>query len=389
MSRNLIKFKAASFSGHVDKENRVIKGVSLIQADREALGHEMFIDEKMVRQVVKQGKETGDVGLKARVDHPSSCFSSMGSQLGRFKNFKKSGNKAVADLHISDFTKHAPGGDMGKWLLAVAEEDPDQLGFSIVFEQAEAEEFSAGEDDDPDDICFNLPHARLGKLFGADIVDEAAANDGMFSIQGRPDYLKEQVTYWAEENPEMLNQILAPALEVYYKSQAGEAYEDFLKITKELKDNTNQKSIQMSDEKTSLSEASQEDIDAAVVGKIEPTKVSTDTEEIEALSAAKDLALEEAVAKNKELTKGSEDMAAQLKEALSAIEGLTAKVAELSKESIGDTVDAISDTAEQITEEASVEVKAEQRSQAIREAAHEQANGNSIVQTYVNSLNKK
>ncbi len=138
MNKKRVSFKTQQFKkGRVDFENRIIRDVVLIESDREASGHSLYVDQIMVDQVVSLGQAGGEIGFKAKFDHPSMCFSSMGSQLGRLKNFREGENgKAIADLHIGKFTEDAPGGDMGKWLLSVADEDPDQVGFSIVFSSA-------------------------------------------------------------------------------------------------------------------------------------------------------------------------------------------------------------------------------------------------------------
>ena len=153
MNNKRTSFKANQFKkGKVDFENRIIHDVVLIEPDREASGHGMYVDQTMVDQVVEFGQAGPAVGFKAKFDHPSMCFSSMGSQLGRLKNFRSNDSgQAIADLHVGNYTEDAPGGDMGKWLLRVADEDPDQVGFSIVFKPAESEEFKAGEDEDEND----------------------------------------------------------------------------------------------------------------------------------------------------------------------------------------------------------------------------------------------
>ena len=232
----LIKFKSGFKTGKVDRENNIIHGMTLIQANREALGHEMFIDEKFVRSVVKQGKETGDIGLKARFDHPSACFSSMGTQIGRFKSFRMNGDKALADLHLAPFAFESnPNGNLGEFLMDAAENDPDIMGNSIVFSMAEPQMFKAGEGDDIDSPEFMYPHARLNSLLGCDVVDEGAATDGMFSIKGRPNYLAEQAEHFLAEHKDVVRALLAPTIKELFT---------------EINDNINQNQSKMSDEKS-------------------------------------------------------------------------------------------------------------------------------------------
>jgi len=365
--RGLTKFKASGF-GSIDREEGIIRGVSLIHGNQEALGHEMFIDIKMVNQVVALGKETGDVGLKARFDHPSACFSSMGSHVGRFKNFRRKGDKGLADLHIADFAASSPQGDLRTHLLDVAEEDPGMVGFSIVFRPGEPEVVLAKEGDDPESPEFMFPHARVDSLHACDVVDEPAANpDGLFSVFGRPNYMAEQIEAWAEENPELLQQIMTPVLKVY-------------------NENINLKSIKMSDDKKTLLEQIKDLLPSK--SKEDKTPVVEDApvvevnEELEAKTAELAQKDDEIAALKVDLetqkvefeTKSGESETV-LGEAKTAIEELTGEVDGLKKklnESIGGTVDAVAetediDTSDEATEERKEKNKDEQRSEWIND----------------------
>jgi hypothetical protein len=276
------KFKARFKAGSVDREKNIIHGMTLIQANREALGHEMFIDEKFVRSVVKQGKETGDIGLKARFDHPSSCFSSMGSQIGRFKNFKMQGDKAVADLHLAPFAFESnPNGNLGEFLMDAAENDPDIMGNSIVFAGAEPETFNAKDGDDENSPEFIYPHARLSKLYGCDVVDEGAATDGMFSIHGRPDYLAEQAEHFLKEKEDLIRTVLKPLIKEMVtelnnknKSKMSDNKESFfVKLTALMS-----KESEKTSEDTAVNEPKNDDLEAAT------TALASKTDEVEALT---------------------------------------------------------------------------------------------------------
>jgi len=350
--RKLTKFKASGGFNKVDHDQGIIHGVSLLESGREASGHGLYIDMKMVRQATKQGKEAGELGLKARMDHPSACFSSMGSQLGRLKNFKTVGTKAVADLHIGEFAKHSPTGDMRKWLLSVAENDPSQVGFSVSFMGAEPEEFAAGEDDDPDSPEFMYPHARIDTLFGADVVDEGAATDSLFEegILGRPDYLAEQAVHFVTEKEDLFRTALEPL------------------VKKIINENTNQKSITMSDNKKSL----KEDVKDLLKRHFSSEEVVEipDTPEVNEEADVANVAL---TAKEAELTALTADMDAQkvdfdtkqaeaelvLTDLNATIEGLKTELEALKATPIGDTVEPVTNTGDVV--EPSPEAKAAQK----------------------------
>jgi hypothetical protein len=375
----LTKFKSNFKVGKVDRENNIIHGMTLIQANREALGHETYIDEKFVRSVVKQGKETGDVGLKARFDHPSACFSSMGTQIGRFKNFRMSGDKAVADLHLAPFAFDSnPNGNLGEFLMDAAENDPDIMGNSIVFSGKEPEMFKAGEDDDPEDIAFLYPHARLHKLYGCDVVDEGAATDGMFAIKGRPNYLAEQAELWLSEKQDMVKELLSPL------------------VNELIDDNINQKSINMSDNKKSLLDRLKETVasysseEVVETPEIETPEVNEELEAKVAELASKD-------AEILSLTEGFEVKIAEydskvaestelLSEAKKEIEALNAKISDLEKVSLGSVAEPVANTDEsvELSEEAKEKRAELTRDEKIAAWAVAQANGKTATSEFLN-----
>lgn len=181
----------AGLRGRVDREGGdygagLIAGVSMATRG-EALGHDLWLDGAFIQQVYEAGTAS-ESGLKARFAHPGLSTDGIGSALGRWKNFKRSGSKQVfADLHLTEAAHNAPDGDLAEYVMKLAEEDPELFAASIVFEPDVAAErqFETENSDDkgrfisPDrENRANLPHARLGALLGADLVDEPAANPG-------------------------------------------------------------------------------------------------------------------------------------------------------------------------------------------------------------------
>lgn len=172
----------------VDRENRVIRGASVITRG-EAAGHGAWIDGEMLDQVVAAGNAAFN-GVKARFTHPGLCSDGLGKYLGRHRNFRRDGDQVRADLHLAKVASESPDGDLAGYVMGLAEEDPDAFGESIVFfrDEEEEQEFGIAYTDDagafvsPDpDNEANLPHWRLAELETADVVDEPAANAGMFS----------------------------------------------------------------------------------------------------------------------------------------------------------------------------------------------------------------
>jgi hypothetical protein len=106
------------------------------------------------------------------------------------KNFRVEGDRAIGDIHFARTSRKTPDGDLGAYVMDLAEEDPEAFGMSIVFDHDREEEDrfeSSHEDDDghfssPDDDNSNsYRHIRLAKLWASDVVDEPAANPaGLF-----------------------------------------------------------------------------------------------------------------------------------------------------------------------------------------------------------------
>ena len=177
----------------VDRDAHIIYGVSAAQAV-EALGHGALLDGKTIGQIVEHGNAARN-GVKSRFTHPGLSSSGLGKYLGRLRSFRQDGDKALADLHIADSAFKTPEGDLGTYVMDMAENDPDMFGLSIVFKGARVWALSDGtemdvEDDEgrtrkrPDNATTDKPIMRIKQLLAVDAVDEPAANrDGMFAAR--------------------------------------------------------------------------------------------------------------------------------------------------------------------------------------------------------------
>lgn len=177
----------------VDRERHIIFGVSAAQAV-EALGHGMVLDGKTIAQVVEHGNAARN-GVKSRFAHPGLSSDGMGKHLGRLRNFRQEGDKALADLHIADSAFKSPSGDLGTYIMDMAEDDPDMFGMSMVVKGerfwtlADGTEIAAMTNDGqrikrPDSATTQHPVLRVVQLHAVDAVDEPAANrDGLFAAR--------------------------------------------------------------------------------------------------------------------------------------------------------------------------------------------------------------
>ncbi|MFA5321998.1 MAG: hypothetical protein WC373_04935 [Smithella sp.] len=173
----------------IDKEKGVIKGFAVITKG-EAKGHNMQIDDTMLNQVVELGNKSS-VGIKSRFGHPNMSSDALGTHLGRIKNFTRDGDIVRGDLTLDKSSFTTPNGNLGKYVLDLAESDPAAFGASIVFSGKSENKPDIGpmgekiykKDKDGND----LPElARCEKLYAGDIVDEPAANSGFFSESVQP-----------------------------------------------------------------------------------------------------------------------------------------------------------------------------------------------------------
>lgn len=147
-------------------------------------------DAKSLKKIVTLANRKKG-GLKSRFTHPSLSGDGLGSFLGRVKNVRMDSvtldrSEGIVsllavrgDLHLADVAFNSPNGDLGTYVLDLAEEDSDALSSSLVLKPEE--EPQLGEDGKPD---LNLPPLwRPLELHASDIVDEGAAVDGLLSSE--------------------------------------------------------------------------------------------------------------------------------------------------------------------------------------------------------------
>lgn len=175
----------------VDREQGIIYGYSVITKGP-ALGHDMEIDDQTLEQVVSLGNKVAP-GIKSRFDHPNASNTSMGTFLGRTKNFRRAGDRVLGDLYLSESAKEAPQGDLYSYVLGLAQRDPAAFGASIVFSGKAEPQLNADGTQKRDEKGNPLPRlARIEQLLASDVVDDPAANpNGLFD---RGDSLASKIT---------------------------------------------------------------------------------------------------------------------------------------------------------------------------------------------------
>jgi len=232
----------------VDAEKHTLSGAVLIRPG-EALGHGVWIDKVFCQAVAAMSAagKSAQAGLKARFGHPNMCSDALGTFLGRWKGVTVDEYGFVrGDLHLSSTASESPNGDLRKYVEEMAAKEPDHFGASIVFstDWEEFEKFYEAniieveepdgkggvkkakrfQSPDPDNVK-NLPHARLSELHAADLVDDPAATDGMFSGIGGA-ALASQMTEWLDTHPEVFKALQEPGM-IDLVSRYGEEMKPF------------------------------------------------------------------------------------------------------------------------------------------------------------------
>jgi len=210
----------------IDREKGIIKDIILCQTG-EAKGHDLFINNQFIDKVVHLGNEIKP-GIKARFGHPNICSTALGTYLGRYKNFRKVDNTAVADLFLDSTSKKSPNGNLYDYVLDLAESNPDMFGASIAFKAGKADKRL--ETIDGKEI--EKSYATIVKLHACDLVDDPAATEGLFETFHEDDFAF-QVSVFLDEHPEiyeLLNkkpEILTEFLNNYeqYKTRKNEEKE--------------------------------------------------------------------------------------------------------------------------------------------------------------------
>lgn len=147
----------------VDRNSRVISGVSVVTSGVEAVGHGIYTDLRTLETVKLCADEFAD-GVRVKANHGTG----VGSIIGSLKNFRIDGDKLIGDLHLLENHELTPR------IMELAAEMPSIVGLSISFSQT-LEKIGGKQ------------YARCEDLFSVDLVDRPAANpSGLFQRVDSP-----------------------------------------------------------------------------------------------------------------------------------------------------------------------------------------------------------
>lgn len=139
-------------------------------------------DDISLEKIIELGNKS-KIGAKSRFGHPNMSTTALGTFLGRVKKFRRDGDIVRADLHIDPTAHDTPDGDLAGYVMDLAESDPEAFGASMVISWDEEfrkdKEGNVLKDDDGNALP---PLIRVKKLFSVDVVDDPAANKGLFGM---------------------------------------------------------------------------------------------------------------------------------------------------------------------------------------------------------------
>lgn len=219
----------------IDRATGTIKGIVIGQKGFDKSGE--YWDSVFLNQLVTAGNSLPK-GLKSRFGHPTMCDTTLGSYIGRYKNFSiskgASGKEVVtADLYLDPICKDAPGGrgNLFDYVLNMAEKNNDMFGNSIAFYENERELINETFGAETKSIYA----LRLKTFDSSDLVDSPCATDELFKDT---DDIGVIVTNFLESNPRIF--------ELLSTAKGKDIVDNFLIKLKNHKSNTmkkNEKSL--------------------------------------------------------------------------------------------------------------------------------------------------
>lgn len=182
----------------VDREAKVIRGMVLAEKGPFKTPGRGEFDDLSLDKIVELMAEHPN-GLKSRLAHPTLSNDGVGKFLGRARDGWRDGNKIRGDLHFDPSSFKTPNGDLGNYVMDLAESDPDALSTSLVLQSAKEHRLTKEGTKQTDDKGDPLPPLwRPTKLHATDVVDTGDAVNGMLSVDGLPDE-------WVRRGTELLD----------------------------------------------------------------------------------------------------------------------------------------------------------------------------------------
>ncbi len=177
-----------------DYASGLIKNVILGKVG-ESRGWGFHVEQSFVDNIAALAGQKKN-GLKCRFEHPEWGKRSLGSAIAAIKNVRVEGDVALGDIHILASATKSPLGNLGEYVLELADERPDFLALSITGSIGEYYFYRADKtrkviDSDgayEEYIGSDSPlYITLASLDATDVVDEGAITPGgLFAASSNP-----------------------------------------------------------------------------------------------------------------------------------------------------------------------------------------------------------
>ena len=194
----------------VDRLKNIISGVIIAEEGPFKTEGRGEFDGQSLRTIVKLMREKPN-GLKSRFAHPTLSDDGIGSFLGRFRDPKRdkvlrpadkdsAGEKTFkeielvrADLHLDPTSFETPKGNLGKYVLDLAESDSEAFATSLVLQVEEEVRLDAKGRRLQDEKGIDLPPLwRPTVLHGSDVVDTGDATNAFLDAGQLSDHIVRQ-----------------------------------------------------------------------------------------------------------------------------------------------------------------------------------------------------
>lgn len=177
----------------VDRTAKVLRGyVVALAGPFKSRGRGEF-DEKSL-EMIAQIMNAKEKGIKSRFTHPDESNDGLGKFLGRARNARVATAVATwdgqprevpavrADLHLDPSSFSTPTGNLGGYILDLAESDPDALSSSLVLRVKQEHRIEKDGTPKTNEKGESLPPLwRPEAIHASDIVDTGDAVDGLLS----------------------------------------------------------------------------------------------------------------------------------------------------------------------------------------------------------------
>ncbi len=218
---------------NVDAESGIIRDVVIVQAGIDKDGG--YFNDEFISDLIREGNAQKQ-GVKSRFGHPNMCKTTLGTYIGRYKNFRAledGRKKAIADLHLDPITKKTQveghGISMWDYTITMASTNPDMFGNSIHFSAKTKNEIIGDKE---------VETYKLRTFIASDLVDSPAATDNLFKSSGDFGML---ATQFLDENPQIFeilqkdNSILEDFMERYKKYLKSKKKNRAMKLFEKIK----------------------------------------------------------------------------------------------------------------------------------------------------------